>query len=111
MIDRCTKMRFAHSRVLHDRGGDPRRINAGHDAKHALGQTGLLEDADELQGGQGCELGGLYDHVMQPAALAGPSSRVIMAAGKFHGVVAATPTGRFMTRMRLSGKLAGTVSP
>jgi hypothetical protein len=33
MIDRCTKMRFAHSRVLHDRGGDPRRINAGHDAE------------------------------------------------------------------------------
>jgi hypothetical protein len=48
----------------------------------------------------------------QPAANAGPSLRVIMAAGKFHGVIAAvTPTGRLMTKMRLSGKLAGTVSP
>ena len=49
---------------------------------------------------------------VQPAAIAGPSLRVIMAAGKFHGVMAAvTPTGLFTTRMRLFGALAGTVSP
>ena len=38
--------------------------------------------------------------------------RVIMAAGKFQGVMAAhTPTGCFMTRMRLSAWCAGTRSP
>jgi hypothetical protein len=50
--------------------------------------------------------------MVQPAARAGPSLRVIIAAGKFHGVMAAvTPTGRLMTKMRLSLPLAGTVSP
>jgi hypothetical protein len=32
--------------------------------------------------------------IVQPAAIAGPSLRVIMAAGKFHGVIAAV-TPRF----------------
>jgi hypothetical protein len=50
--------------------------------------------------------------IVQPAARAGPSLRVIMAAGKFHGVIAAvTPTGRLMTIILLPGWLAGTVSP
>ncbi len=50
--------------------------------------------------------------MLQPAASAGANLRVIIAAGKFQGVMAAvTPTGRFSTRMRLSGELAGTVSP
>ena len=40
---------------------------------------------------------------MQPAASAGATLRVIIAAGKFHGVIAATtPTGWRSTRMRLS---------
>ena len=39
----------------------------------------------------------------QPAPSAGPALRVIMAAGKFHGVMAATtPTGWRSTMMRLS---------
>jgi hypothetical protein len=39
----------------------------------------------------------------QPAASAGAALRVIMALGKFHGVIeAATPTGCLMTVMRLS---------
>src|SRR6185295_7367829 len=39
----------------------------------------------------------------QPAAIAGPALRAIMALGKFHGVIAATtPTGSFCTTMRLS---------
>jgi hypothetical protein len=39
----------------------------------------------------------------QPAASAGPALRVIIAAGKFHGVIAATtPTGWRSTMMRLS---------
>ncbi len=48
----------------------------------------------------------------QPAANAGPALRVIMALGKFHGVIAAvTPTGSFCTRMRLSPAWAGITSP
>ena len=40
---------------------------------------------------------------VQPTASAGPALRVIMAAGKFHGVIDAhTPTGSLTTTMRLS---------
>ncbi len=40
----------------------------------------------------------------QPAAKAGPALRVIIALGKFQGVIAATtPIGCFITMMRLSG--------
>ena len=40
--------------------------------------------------------------LVQPAAIAGPSLRVIIAAGKFHGVIAATtPTGWRSTSTRL----------
>ncbi|MOA14769.1 hypothetical protein D3C78_1348910 [compost metagenome] len=47
-----------------------------------------------------------------PAASAGPALRVIIALGKFHGVIAAvTPTGSFCTRMRLSAACAGITSP
>ncbi|MNL63171.1 hypothetical protein D3C87_1872730 [compost metagenome] len=50
--------------------------------------------------------------VVQPAAMAGATLRVIMAAGKFHGVIiAATPTGSLSTRMRLSRCGAGMVVP
>jgi hypothetical protein len=48
----------------------------------------------------------------QPAASAGPALRVIIAFGKFHGVIAAeTPTGSFRTRIRRSAVGAGMVSP
>src|ERR1700722_14828227 len=41
--------------------------------------------------------------MVQPARIAGPALRVIMAAGKFQGVMAATtPTGWRSTRIRLS---------
>jgi hypothetical protein len=49
---------------------------------------------------------------VQPAAKAGPALRVIIAEGKFHGVIAAhTPTGSLVTTMRLSAAFAGIVSP
>ena len=52
---------------------------------------------------KGVCIAGLQTNV-QPAASAGPALRVIIAAGKFHGVMAATtPTGCRSTRMRLSG--------
>ena len=47
-----------------------------------------------------------------PAAMAGATLRVIIAMGKFHGVIAAqTPTGCLMTRKRLFASVAGMVSP
>ena len=50
--------------------------------------------------------------MVQPAARAGADLRVGIAAGKFQGVIpAATPTGSFVTRMRLSGHGDGIVSP
>ena len=50
--------------------------------------------------------------LVQPAAIAGPSLRVIIAAGKFHGVIAATtPTPWRSTRTRLAGFCGGTICP
>src|SRR5580658_5151707 len=49
---------------------------------------------------------------VQPAAQPGPALRVIIADGKFHGVMAAnTPIGSFSTRMRLPLPVCGMVSP
>ena len=57
-----------------------------------------------------CEAG--LSTTVQPAAIAGPALRVIIASGKFHGVMhATTPIGSLMTTMRLSGCGAGIVSP
>src|SRR6266566_1967553 len=43
-----------------------------------------------------------FSTIVQPAASAVPALRVIIAAGKFHGVIAPqTPTGCFSTTMRL----------
>ena len=48
----------------------------------------------------------------KPAANAGPSFRVIIAAGKFQGVIAAqTPIGCLMTTRRRSSQGEGIVSP
>src|SRR5262252_5563842 len=53
-----------------------------------------------------------FSTIVQPAASAGPALRVIIAAGKFHGVIAAqTPIGSFVTTIRLSAACAGIVSP
>ncbi len=47
-----------------------------------------------------------------PAARAGATLRVIMACGKFHGVMAeTTPTGCLRTRSRLVGSVVGITSP
>ncbi len=53
-----------------------------------------------------------FTTIGQPAASAGPTLRVIIAAGKFHGVIAAhTPIASFVTTMRLSLAGVGIVSP
>src|SRR6267154_1759050 len=44
-----------------------------------------------------------FNTIVQPAARAGPHFLVIIAAGKFHGVIAAhTPIGSLVTTIRLS---------
>src|SRR5215471_14155658 len=49
-----------------------------------------------------------FSTIVQPAAKAGPALRVIIAAGKFHGVIAAhTPIGSLVTTMRLSVACSG----
>ena len=49
---------------------------------------------------------------VQPAASAGATLRVIIAAGKFQGVIAATtPIGWRITMMRASARWLGIVSP
>src|SRR6266513_2401041 len=53
-----------------------------------------------------------FKTMVQPAASAGPDLRVIMALGKFQGVIAAqTPIGSLSTTMRLSAWCPGMVSP
>ena len=49
-----------------------------------------------------CDAG--FSTTAHPAAIAGPAFRVIIASGKFHGVMhATTPIGSLTTRIRLSG--------
>src|SRR5580700_4802735 len=53
-----------------------------------------------------------FSTIVQPAASAGPHFLVIIAAGKFHGVIAAqTPIGSLVTTIRLSTPCEGIVSP
>ena len=53
-----------------------------------------------------------FTTVVQPAASAGPSFRVIIASGKFQGVITpTTPTGSLLTRMRVPGFTSGTIVP
>jgi hypothetical protein len=53
-----------------------------------------------------------FSTMVQPAASAGADLRVIIAAGKFQGVIpAVTPTGSFVTTIRRSGVGCGIVSP
>ena len=60
---------------------------------------------------KGVWLAGLITTV-QPAASAGPALRVIIAFGKFHGVISAhTPIGCLITSTRLSGWCCGMMSP
>ena len=57
-----------------------------------------------------CEAG--FNTTVHPTATAGPAFRVIMASGKFQGVMqATTPIGSLITTMRLSAWWPGIVSP
>ena len=53
-----------------------------------------------------------FTTTVQPAASAGPTLRVIIALGKFHGVTApTTPIGSFTTMIRRPCALVGITSP
>ncbi len=55
---------------------------------------------------------GGFTTTVQPAASAGATLRVIIATGKFHGVIAAqTPIGCLSTSTRLFASVDGIVSP
>ena len=57
-----------------------------------------------------CDAG--FKTTVQPAAMAGPALRVIIASGKFQGVMqATTPIGCLITTTRLSACGPGIVSP
>ncbi len=76
-----------------------------------LGMPARSASSASARAENGVWLAGLTTMV-QPAASAGPALRVIIAAGKFHGVIAAvTPIGCLMTMMRLSFWCPGMVSP
>ena len=50
--------------------------------------------------------------IVQPTAMAGPALRVIMASGKFQGVMApTTPIASLVTKMRASDLWVGIISP
>ena len=67
-----------------------------------------LTNASEVSGVSSAGL----QTTVQPAASAGAILRAIIAAGKFHGVIAATtPTGSFSANMRRPRCGAGMISP
>ena len=83
--------------------------DAGEDALRHAGALGQLAQAPAPR--TASAVAG-FSTIVQPAASAGPALRVIIAAGKFHGVIAAqTPIGSLITTMRLSAACAGIVSP
>ena len=84
---------------------------AGDDVEHARGNAGALAKFGQRQRRQRRILRRLDDH----RAAGGQrrrTLRVIIAFGKFHGVIAATtPIGCLMTTMRASALGVGIVSP
>ena len=77
---------------------------SGDDVEHALRHAGALGKLGERQRGERrLRRGFQHDGAARPRC-AGPAFRVIIAIGKFHGVMqAATPIGSLRTTMRLSG--------
>src|SRR5215472_4462850 len=79
--------------------------------KTPLGTPARSASSHKARAENGVWLAG-FSTIVQPAASAGPHLRVIIAAGKFHGVIAAqTPIGSLMTTTRLSTPCEGIVSP
>ena len=76
-----------------------------------LGTPALTASSVNARADNGVAFAGLHTTV-QPAANAGAIFLVSMAFGKFHGVIqATTPTGCFITTIRLSFDGGGIMSP
>ena len=98
---------LAHDRVGRHLAADGAGV-AGHDVEDALGNAGALARARRARAPRTASGSAGLSTMVQPAASAGPALRVIMALGKFHGVIAATtPIGCLITTMRLSDAGAG----
>src|SRR5699024_11678057 len=77
----------------------------------SLGMPALCASSTSLIVVNGVFTAGLHI-IVQPAANAGAILRVIIAAGKFQGVIApTTPTGNLSITIFLDGVLAGIVRP
>ena len=99
-------MRASLTRNIPDRRG-----RAGDDVEHARRHAGFLAQQRQRQRAEGVSSDG-FSTIVQPAASAGATLRVIIAAGKFHGVTAATtPTARRSTQRRVLRVWPGIMSP
>lgn len=99
-----------HQRVAGQFAAD-RAGGAGDHVEHSGGDPGAIRQFGQRQRGKRRLAGRFQDHGAA-AASAGPALRVIIAAGKFHGVMAAvTPMGCLITSRRLSAWWPGMVSP
>ena len=83
----------------------------GTTAKTPGGTPARCASSASASAEKGVALAG-FSTIVQPAASAGPALRVIIAIGKFHGVIAAqTPIGCLRTSIRRLAVFAGIVSP
>ena len=81
---------------------------AGDDVEHARRDAGALGELGQRERRVAASASPACSTTVQPAASAGPTLRVIIAAGKFHGVIAATtPTGCLQHEDALVGLVAG----
>ena len=99
-------MSFEHSSLPISTGSDV--VNT---EKTPFGIPAFSAKSQRAKADNGVSSGALATK-QQPAASAGPSFLVIIALGKFQGVIAATtPTGCFNTIILLSSWCPGIVSP
>ena len=108
---RARERQLAHLVVAGELAADGDRI-AGDHVEHARGNAGALRELRHGQRRVGRLRRGLARRTCSPRRAPAPALRVIMAAGKFHGVIAATtPIGWRSTMMRLSAWCPGMMSP
>ena len=110
-LGRAREAECAHGRAVRDHVADHRRLAGDdvEDARRAVPRGARARPAPAPS--SGVSVAGLSTSV-QPAASAGPALRVIIAIGKFHGVIAAaTPTGWRTVSTRRPAAFVGIVSP
>ena len=88
-LGRAGEGELAHHGICGQLQADLARAGGGDDVEDAGRDAGAVGQLGQRQGRERRLAGGLITNV-QPAASAGAALRVIMALGKFHGVIAAT---------------------